>query len=73
MSSWVVVLCVVCAGTLLIGGWVYLRSDPPLRSVGRRAQAWLEHPEDRRLEERPNEDDREPEIPRRPLRGRGNA
>lgn len=70
MSAWVLVLLIVAVAAAIIGALVYLRGDPPLRSLGRRGSTWMEHSEDREPDDRPDEDARDDPIPRRPLRVR---
>jgi hypothetical protein len=54
------VIAVVVAFIALLSPW----------NLGRRGQTWFERTEERELEDRPSEDDRDDPIPRRPLRGR---
>ncbi len=70
MSAWMVVLVIVAVAAASIGTLVYLRGQPPLRSLGRHGNTWLEHSEDRPAEDLPSEDAPDDPIPRRPLRGR---
>ena len=41
-----------------------------MASLGRQGAFWFEHPEDRTVEERPDEDATDAALPRRPLRAR---
>ncbi|HEY1522838.1 MAG TPA: hypothetical protein VGF70_07475 [Solirubrobacteraceae bacterium] len=57
-------------GAAVAGTWAYLRGGGPLSTLGRQGTLWFEHVTDRPLAEVPSEDQVDPPIPRRPLRGR---
>ena len=48
----------------------YFRPGSAAAELGRQGQMWFDHLEDREVAQRPSEDAKDSEIPRRHLRGR---
>jgi hypothetical protein len=70
MAGFETVTIVVTVGSAVVGVLSYLRSGGPLAQLGRQGTLWFDHVMDRPLSEAPSEDEADPPIPRRPLRGR---
>jgi hypothetical protein len=70
MSAFEIVLVVVGVVGILLGAAWYFRTHDILSGLGTSPESFA-HPEDRPLSERPNEDDRDEPLPKRPLRGKG--
>jgi hypothetical protein len=69
MSAFEVVAVVVSLVAIALAGTSYFRLNRVLSELGRQGP-WFDHEEDHPVTERPNEDDRDEPIPKRPLRGR---
>jgi hypothetical protein len=63
-------VAIVVGGVAVVLALTALSPWRGLSELGRRGQNWFERSEDREVEDRPSEDDRDDPIPRRPLRGR---
>jgi hypothetical protein len=70
MHGFETVTIITTIGAAAAGVVGYLRSGGPLTQLGRYGTLWFEHLADRPLDQAPSEDDADPPIPRRPLRGR---
>jgi hypothetical protein len=70
MNAWELVTIVVSVVAVLIAATTYFRLSNVLQDLGRHGRDWFEHPEDRELEDRPSDDERDEPIPKRRLRGR---
>jgi hypothetical protein len=71
MSAFEVVAIVVSVVAIALALTSYFRINRVLSQLGREGETWMDHEEDMPVEDRPNEDDRDEPIPRRPLRGQG--
>jgi hypothetical protein len=60
----------VAASAAVVTLGIYLRTPNALDRLGRSGSSWFDHPDELGLEHRPSEDDRDPPIPVRRLRGR---
>jgi hypothetical protein len=70
MNAFEVVTLVVCIIALLVAAASFFRVNRVIDQLGRRGSTWFDHGEDIADGDRPNEDDRDDPIPKRPLRGR---
>jgi hypothetical protein len=70
MNAFEVVTIVVCVVALLLAATSYFRVNRAIDQLGRQGRTWFDHREDMADADRPNEDDRDAPIPKRPLRGR---
>jgi hypothetical protein len=70
MSLFEVVLIVVCSVGVLLAAGIHFPVRKLIEQVGRRGGLWFEHPDDIPVQDEPSEDERDPPIPRRRLRGR---
>jgi hypothetical protein len=61
---------VTTVGAAVAGAVSFVRSGGPLAQLGRHGSLWFDHATDRPLDEAVSEDQVDPPIPRRPLRGR---
>jgi hypothetical protein len=71
MSAFEVVAIVVSILAIALALTSYFRINRVLGRLGREGETWMDHEEDMPVADRPNEDDRDEPIPRRPLRGQG--
>jgi len=69
MSAFEVVTVIVSAVAIALAASSWFRVKRVLDQMGRRGLSF-EHPSDRDISERPDEDERDAPIPKRPLRGR---
>jgi hypothetical protein len=67
MSAFEVVLIVVAVVGIALAGTRFFRTRNTVSRLGRSS---FEHPEDRPVSERPNEDTRDQPLPKRSLRAR---
>jgi hypothetical protein len=67
MSAFEVVLIVVGVVGILLAGTRYFRTRNAINRLG---SSSFEHPDDRPVSERPNEDERDQPLPKRPVRAR---
>ena len=67
MSAFEVVLIVVAVVGIAFAGTRFFRTRNTVNRLGRSS---FEHPEDRPVSERPNEDTRDQPLPKRPVRAR---
>lgn len=65
-----IVMFVVAALAVLACFTPFFSIRRAVGSLGRQGMFWFEHDEDREVEDRPTEDERDAPLPRRPLRGR---
>jgi hypothetical protein len=65
-----IILLVAAFGAAVAFVGYFRASTRGIEHIGRQGQAWFDRAEDRPIAERPNEDDRDAPLPRRPLRGR---
>lgn len=70
MNAFEVVTLVVGVVALVLAAASFLRVNRAIEQLGRRGSTWFDHSEDIADGDRPNEDDRDAPIPKRPLRGR---
>jgi|GraSoiStandDraft_5_1057265.scaffolds.fasta_scaffold80193_2 hypothetical protein len=70
MNAFEVVTLVVSVIAIALAATSYFRLTQVLQQLGRGGRSWFDRAEDHDISERPNEDDRDDPIPRRPLRGR---
>lgn len=70
MNAFEVVTIVVSVIAIALALTAYFRVGNVVRELGRSGHSWFERSEDREIEERPSEDERDDPIPHRPLRGR---
>jgi hypothetical protein len=70
MSTFEVVVIVVAVVGILLALTPQFGLGRLTRRIGRSGQAWIDDPDERPVEKRAGEDDRDAPIPRRPLRGR---
>jgi hypothetical protein len=70
MSAFEVVVIVVGVAGILLAATRYFRTRDTLSRLGK-SPGSFSHPEDQPVSERPNEDDRDEPLPKRPLRGKG--
>ena len=73
MSAFEIVLIVVFIVCVPLAAIVHFPVRKLIGQVGRRGGLWFDHPEDLPVQELPPEDERDPAIPRRQLRGRPGA
>lgn len=69
MNAFEIVTIVVSVVAIALAGTTYFRVSRTLSELGRQGRDWFEDRQERGIEERPSEDDRDDPIPRRPLRG----
>jgi hypothetical protein len=69
MSAFEVVLIIVGALAILVACTSYFRTRNVVRQLGESPRAFA-HPEDRPIDQRPSEDERDEPLPKRPVRGR---
>jgi hypothetical protein len=70
VNAFELVTIVVAVVALVLAAISYFRLNRVVDRLGRSGQVWFDHREDMNIESRPNEDERDDPIPRRPLRGR---
>lgn len=70
MSAFEVVVIAVGVLAVVIAIAAMLAPNRGLPQLGRRGHTWFAHPEELDHADRPQEDQRDDPIPRRPLRGR---
>ncbi|MBV9309472.1 MAG: hypothetical protein JOZ73_01490 [Solirubrobacterales bacterium] len=70
MNAFEVVTLVVSVVAIALAATSYFQLHKVLQQLGRGGTTWFDRAEDSDVAERPNEDDRDEPIPRRPLRGR---
>lgn len=69
MNTFEAVTLGVTAGAIALAATPYLRPSRVIQQLGRQGAMWFEHVEDREVDQRPSEDERDAPLPRRPLRG----
>ena len=70
MNAFELVTVAVSTTAIVLAATSYFRVSRVLDRLGRGGQTWFDHADDASLAERPSEDERDPPIPKRPLRGR---
>lgn len=70
MSLFEIVIIVVAVLAVLLALTPWFRPGVVLRRVGRVGGNWFDHADETPIELRPSEDERDPPLPRRPIRGR---
>ena len=70
MTVFEIVMFVVTALAVLACFTPFFNIRQAVASLGRQGMFWFEHDEDRGVEERPTEDERDAPLPQRPIRSR---
>lgn len=70
MYGFELVTVLTTVGAVVAGAVSYVRSGGPLTQLGRHGTLWFDHATDRPPDEVASEDQVDPPIPRRSLRGR---
>jgi hypothetical protein len=70
MNAFEAVTIVVAVVAIVVAVASYLRVNRAIDQLGHGGRMWFDHAADQPIEGRPNEDERDEPIPKRPLRGR---
>jgi hypothetical protein len=70
VNAFEVVTLIVAVVAIVLAASSYFQLQRVLGELGRGGRSWFDHAEDQDVSTRPNEDDRDDPIPKRPLRGR---